>query len=244
MKVVYVVNSITELNNKINLLKMKFGDNLCFVVRADLADLFKTFGYQAHAIYYNNLTKIIHNLLKSCEIEDVVICYSSLKLNNSILNKFTNSIGNKSKVVSVLPRYNTYEQVCNSVYNVYVKSLFKTKDSMVSSKLQFIPKDVLKELLSSHLGNRLFEIPSEINKTITIEDEEINKSLKTKSPSIKYNLIALVIALCITAGLLISIAYLKVNYIIILISSILYILDIMLTVIFLCKAKFDRRFLK
>ena len=244
MKVVYVVDSISELSNKINLLKTKLGDNIFYIVRADLLDLFKTYGYSTHATYYKNLTKVVHNLLVNYNLDDVVICYASLKLDNQLLTKFTNGIGNKTKVVSVMPKYNTYEQMCNSAYNIYVKSLFKVKDSMVSPKLQFIPRDLLGELLSSHLGNRLFEVPAEINKTITIESEEINKSLKTKSASLKYNLIACIIALVITAGLLVSIAYLKANYLIILTCIILYVLDIMLTIIFLCKAKFDRRFLK
>ena len=244
MKVVYVVDSITELNNKINLLKMKFGDNLFYVVRADLVDLFKTYGFQPNAVYYKNLTKVVHNLLINCNIDDVVICYSSLKFDNTLLTKFINAIGNKTKIVSVEPKYNALERVCNSAYNIYVKSLFKIKDSMISPKLQFIPSEILIELLSSHLGNRLFEVPTEINKTITVENEEINKSMKTKTHPLKYNLIALIVALIVTIGLLASIAYLKSNYVAILICVISYVLDFLLTAIFLCKAKFDQRFLK
>ena len=45
MKVVYVVDCISEVNQKINLIKNRFGDNILYVVRADLVDLFKTYGY-------------------------------------------------------------------------------------------------------------------------------------------------------------------------------------------------------
>ena len=148
MKIVYVVDSITDLNNKINLLKIKFGDNIFFVVRADLVEIFKTYGYTTHAIYYKNLTKVIHNLLVNHDQSDVVICYASIKLTPEFLTKFTNSIGNKTKIVSVMPKYNTYEQICNSTYNIYVKSLFKIKDSLVSPKLQFIPRETLTKLLT------------------------------------------------------------------------------------------------
>lgn len=245
MKVVYIVDSISDLNQKINLLKMKFGDNISYVVRADLVELFKTYGFTPNAIYYKNLTTIVHTMLiKSDNIEDFVICYASLKFDNSLLTKFINNIGNKTKIVSLMPNYNTYEQMCNATYNVYVKSLFKAKDSMVSPKLQYIPGNIAVELLSSHLGNRLFELPPEINKTIPIENKEINKSMKIKSQPLKYSLIACIIALIITAGLLASIAYFKVNYLIILSCIILYILDIVLTIIFHSKAKFDQRFLK
>ena len=244
MKVVYVIDGISELNNKINLLKTRFGENLFYVVRADLVELFKTYGLTPNAIYYNNLTEVIHSMLIRTELEDTIICYSSLKFDNNLLNKFITAVGNKSKIVSLMPKYNTFEQLCNSTYNVYVKSLFKVKDSLVSPKLQFIPQEFLLELLSSHLGNRLFDIGPELSKTISVENKEINESMKPKSPALKYNLIAVIIALIITAGLLASIAYLKVNYLIIFMCVILYFLDIILTIIFHCKAKFDRRFLK
>ncbi len=244
MKVIYIVDSISDLNNKINLLRMKFGENIFYVVRADLVDLFKTYNYIPHAIYYNNLTKVVHNFLLKQEVSDIVVYYSSLKLNNELLTKFTNSIGNKMKIVSLSPKYNVFEQICNSVYNVYVKSLFKTTDSMVSNKLQFIPQHFLIELLNSHLGNRLFEISQEHTKSITLENPEINTSMKTKIKPLKYLLISFIITLLITSSLLLSVAYFKVNYISILISVTLYFLNFLLTTIFLCKAKFDQRFLK
>ncbi len=243
MKIVYVVDSISELTQKINLIKNRFGDNILYVVRADLVELFKTYGFIPNAIYYKNLTSIIHTMLLKSEVDDLLICYSSLKFDDKLLTRFTNAIGTKTKIVSLMPQYNIIEQVCNSAYNVYVKSLFKVKDSLVSPKLQFIPQELSINLISSHLGNRLFELDPEMSKNISVENSEINKSMKTKTPVLKYNLIACIIALVITIGLLSSIAWFKSHFLVILIFSILYILDIMLTIIFQCKAKFDRRFL-
>ena len=245
MKVVYVIDSISDLNNKINLLKIKYGDNIFYVVRADLVELFKAFGYYPNAVYYKNLTEIIHTLLiNSNQIDDVIICYASLKFNMKLLTEFTNQIGSRTKVVSLTPKYNAFERMCNSAYNLYVKSIFKAKDSMVSPKLQFIPGSLLVELLSTHLGNRLFEMDEDFKSHIQIEDDEINKSAKTKVPVIKFSLIACLITLIITVGLLASIAYYKASYVIILLCAILYILNITLSLIFLCKVKFDNRFLK
>lgn len=244
MKVVYVVDSITDLNKKINLLTNNFGNNIFFVVKADLVELFKTYNMSPHAIYYKNLTKIIHTLLASSTIEDTIICYSSLNFNQNLLTKLTNAIGNKTKIINLMPKYNTFENIYNSAYNIYVKSLFKVNDSMISPKFQFIPNFFLPELLATHLGNRLFEINSEHCKNVTIEDNEINKSMKIKVPVLKNTLIACIIALVITIGLLASIAYYKANYLIILCCTVLYILDIILTLIFSFKAMFDQRFLK
>lgn len=244
MKFIYVVDCITDINKKIGLLNMKFNTDIIFVVKADLVDLFKTYGYTPNAVYYNNLTKVIHNVLAMSEIEDTVICYASLKFDNDMLNNFINHIGNKSKIVNLVPKYNVYEQVCNAAYNVYVNSIFKTKDSLISPKLQFIPYDFMPELLETHLGNRLFELNPEICRNVYLEDSEISKSAKVKTSPLKFSLIGLILTLIITIGLLASIAYYKVSFLIIFTCVILYILNILLTIIFLCKNKFDQRFLK
>lgn len=244
MKVIYVVDSITDATKKINAITNKFGNNILYVVRADFVDFFKTYGYPINAVYYKNLTEVIHSMLLKAELDDILICYSSLKFNDALLTKFGNSIGNKTKIVNLMPQYNLFEQVCNSTYNVYVKSLFKIKDSLISTKLQFIPNIFVQELLQSHLGNRLFELNPEFCKNVTIEDIEINKSMKTKVNPLKLCLVSIIIGLIITAGLLASIAYFKVNYIIILTCIILYISDILLTIIFISKQKFDNRFFR
>lgn len=244
MKVVYVVDCITDVTKKINTLTNKFGTNIVYVVRADLVELFKTYGFLPNAIYFKNLTEVVHSLLLKSNVEDIMICYASLKFDNQLLNTFSNAIGDKSKVVNLKPKYNTFEKMCNSAYNVYVKSLFKARDSLASPKLQFIPSIYMVELLASHLGNRMFELNPSYYKNVTIENKEINKSMNTKSHSIKYDLISIIIALLVTIGLLASIAYYKANYIIILSCIVVYLLDIILTIIFHCKAKFDQRFLK
>jgi len=244
MRVVYVIDSITDLNKKITLLKTKFVEDFIFVVRADLVELFKTYGYNPHAIYYKNLSAVIHSTLTRIELDDTVICYSSLNFDNELLNKFTNRIGDKSKIVSLEPKYNIIEKCFNATYNIYVKSLFKINDSMMSPKLQFLPAPVVDELLYSHISNRLFEINPEFHKSVAIEDKAINKSAKTHTKTIKYNLISIIIALLITTALLLSIALTKINYILVLLFVILYVLDLVLSIIFTCKAKFDQRFMK
>ncbi len=244
MKIIYVVDCITDLNQKINKIITKFGQNIFYVVKADFVPIFTTYGLSPSAVYYKNLTEVTHSLLVRGEIEDVLICYASLNFNNKLLTTFANKIGNKSKIVNLMPKYNYFEQLCNSTYNVYVNSLFKTKDSLISPKLQFIPSMFVSELLSSHLGNRLFELNSDVFINVDIEDKEINKTSKVKSHSIKYDLISIIIALTITIGLIASIAYYKISFIIIFACVIGYILDLLLTLIFHCKAKFDQRFLR
>lgn len=244
MKVIYVVDTISGVNNKINLLKNNFGENIFYVVKADIAELFKTYGYESNAVYYKNLSSIIHTLLSKSEIDDCIVVYASLKFDNKLLNSFKLLIGDKTKVVSLEPDYNFFEQMCNSAYNVYVKSLFHTTDSLCSPKLQFLPKEFVVQLLQSHFSNRLFELNPNLNKIMSVDDKEINKSLKVRTKPAKYNIISLLIALVLTIGLLACIAYFKVNYIIILIFSILFLLDLTLVIIFQCKAKFDQRFLK
>ena len=119
MKVVFVIDSITELKNKINMLTTRFGDEILYVVKSNLLEIVKTYGITANAVYKNNYIKSMHILLSYHLDNDIVICYSSLKLTNNLLNSFIEKIGDKSKIVNVMPSYNAFERFCNSTYNIY-----------------------------------------------------------------------------------------------------------------------------
>ena len=244
MKIVFVVDNISNLNQKINLMKNHFGDNIFYIVRADLLELFKTYGFNVNATYYKNLAKVMHVLLASGEIDNLIIYHSSLPITENLITKFRNAIGLKNKIVGILPKYSNFEKVCNSAYNFYVKSLFNAKDSLVSNKLQFIPESLLPELLTSHISNRLFQANDELCKNIEIQDSEINKAMKHEPFKLKYILFSVITALLTTVFLLMSIAYFKVKFIAIAFSIVLYLTNIFLTIIFSFKSRFDQRFLK
>ena len=244
MKIVYVVDSISNLNQKINLIKNHFGDNIFYVVRADLLDLFKTYGLNANATYYKNLAKVIHFMLVGGEVDDLLIYHASLSINENFLTRFRNSIGLKDKIVGVMPNYSHLEKICNSAYNFYVKSIFNTKDSLVSNKLQFIPSRFVPELLTSHISNRLFEMDKDICKNIEINDVEINKSMKHSPFKRKYALISIIITLLTTILLLSSIAYFKFKFVAIAFCVVLYLTNFILTIVFSFKSRFDQRFFK
>ncbi len=242
MKVVYIVDSITEINSKIETLKTRFGDNIVYVVKANLATLFKTYGHTANAIYNKNLPTVLSAMLLKSPVEDIIICYSSVKLDNNLLNRFITEIGDKSKVVNVMPTYNGFERMCQGAYNIYVKSLFKAKDSLISPKLQFLPYNMVVELLSTHFSNRLFEIDAKYTKTIYIEDKELSQTLKIDNKISHFQLIPVIAALIISMALIACLAFVSMNYVVILIFVFLYILDFVLAIIFQCKSYFDKRF--
>ena len=244
MKVVYVVDTIAELNSKIDLLKNRFGNNILYVVKSNLLSLFKTYGYQANAVYSRNLPRTITALLLPGNVDDVVICYASANITNNLLNEFIQKIGDKSKVVNVMPKYNMFERMLNSAYNVYVKSLFKIKDTMATPKLQFLPAQFVVELLTSHFANKMFELNPNYCKTLYIEDKAVNKSLKVKTSFNKLQLLPIIAFLALTIAFLAILAFTKVNYLIVLCFVLLYILDIVLAIIQQCKIYFDQRFMK
>lgn len=244
MKIIYVVDSISNLKQKIALFESQLPAETLFVVRADLVPIFETYGYKPNAVYYKNLTEVTHYLLLDCKVDDILIYYSSLNIDKTLLNKFCVSIGDKSKIVTLMPNYNVFESAVNSIYNVYVKSMFHIKDSLVSAKLQFIPADYSVELIKTHLGNRLFETNPEHTKIVYNDNAEINKTMKSNFKPLRSCLLSIIIALMITAGMLATIAYLTTNFIVISIFVVMYILNILLTIIFLCKQRFDYRFLK
>lgn len=244
MKVIFVVDNISEINQKINMIKNHFGNDIIFVVNAKIKKIYNTYGFPTNAVYGNNLTHVIHTILSKNEVQDVVVCYSSIKLTNDLLNKFISKIGNKQNIVNVMPNYSIMEKISLSCYNLYVKSLFKMKDNTASPKLQFLPSGFVEQLIESSFGNRMFETVPEHTTKMFVEDKDISNSLKVKMSFNRFCLIPIIVALVISMALIITLALTKVNYVLILVFSFLYILDIVLFFIFRYKQYFDKRFLK
>ena len=244
MKVVYVVDTITDLTSKIEMLKSRFGKDILYVVKGELLSIFKTYGYQANAVYSKNLPKTIEALLLPSVVDDVVICHASVNLTNKLLNDFLLRVGDKTKIVNVIPKYNIFERISNSTYNVYVKSLFKTHDSLASPKLQFLPSAFVIELVSSHFANKLFQVNPAMSKNLDVEDKAISNSLKIKTKFNKMQLLPIIAFFIISLALVLTLAFAGIHYIIIVAFICLYALDIVLAIIQQCKIYFDQRFLK
>lgn len=244
MKILFVVDNITNIVAKIDMIKNRFGDNIIYVVKSNLAKLFSTYGFNPNATYNKNLSTVLQMILSRSEFEDTVIYHTSCNVDDNIMNKFIKKIGTRTHLVSVMPKYNAFERSCNAVYNTYVKAIFKNKDSLISSKLQFIPQGFVAELVNTHISNRLFEIDEEVCKFVYLEDSETSKTFKQKTHFSRLYLIPLIIALALTIGLILCLAFAPINYLIILSFIFLYLLDGILSIIFLCKNKFDQRFLR
>ena len=244
MKIVFVVDSVNNLISKVNLMKSKFGNDILFVVKGHFLNIFETFGLKANAVYNKNLTVIMHMLLSKSDIEPVIIYYSSMDIDEELLTKFATAIGTQNNVVNIEPKYNAFEKMCNYSYNIYVKAMFKVKDSMSTPKLQFLPAPFVQELLESHLGNKLFEVMPDRVKTLHFDDKKKNDSMKIKTGFNKLSLIPIIIALALTMILIVTLAFFEINFIAVLIFVCLYILDIIMAIIYQCKIYFDSRFLQ
>ena len=245
MKLIYVVDNVSDIKNKINLMQTRFGNNICFIVKSPFVSLFKSFGYNPSAIYTKNLAKVMHATLLKSNTDSILIYYSSLQIDNQLLNTFLGKIGDGSRFVNLVPNYNFFEQISNGTYNLYVKSMFKNKDGLASPKLQYIPKQYVEDLLASHLANRLFEIDPRYVVNVYIENnqKELNKTAKTRTKFGKIDIIPIIVALLITITMIVSLAFAKVVYVFWLVIVFAYLLDIVIAIIFSCKTKFDQRFL-
>lgn len=244
MKVVFVVDSISNLIEKLNEVKQNFSNDILFVVKSAFVEIVKSYDITINAVYHAHIAKTIHNLLAGNVEDDIVVYYSSLALNKELISKFIAKIGNKDKVVNVVPKYNVFESAYNGVYNMYVKGVFKNKDSLASPKLQFLPADCVKQLLTTHFGNKLFEVTPELVRTIHIEDVRTSKMLKPKHKFNYWGLIPVIAALLITLAWVVLFAFVKPYYPLILLFVFLYLVDIVIGVLYNFKTHFDNRFLK
>lgn len=244
MKVLFVIDAIKDLKSKAETITKHLGDDIAFIVKAPLVSLVETFGYKADAVYFNNLTRVMHEYMVHQPLQDTIVYYSSLNITDQLLTNFIQIIGNRDKIVNVKPHYNLFEQLGNQLYNVFVQSMFKLKDSFASPKLQFLPKPFMRQLLSSHFGNKLFEYDERFVRNLNIKDKGTCKDLKVKTKFNKYNLVAIIAALLITIGLIVTLAFNKMNFFVVLLFVMLYAINIFITFIINYKEKFDARFLK
>ena len=243
MKVIFVVDSLTDIKNKLELFS-GFGDSVYYVVRSPFEEIVKTYGITPNAVYNKNLSKIIHFLLMRADIEATLIYYSSLNITAEFLADFLMQIGNGEKVVQVMPNYTAGDRAFNAMYNCYVKTIFKLKDGLASPKLQFLPMRFVAELLHNHIANRLFQVNPELVKTVKTPDKEINKTLKVKPKFNKFYLIPIIVALALTALLITCLAFFKPTFILITAFVALYVLDVILALGYRFKVQFDERFFK
>lgn len=244
MKIIFVVDSIRDIKRKIAMMQTHFGNDIYYVVKGQFEKIFETYSKKPDAVYSRNLSKVIHVLLNRIGADSVVVYYSSLDINETLLNKFISTIGDGEKIVNVEPHYNVFERFGNSIYNTYVKSLFKLKDSLASVKLQYLPLALVEDLKSSHFANRMFEYDASLVKTIHVENKEMSKTLKTKRSFVSADLLPILIALVITLAWVINFAFFKIRYILVILYIALYVLDIFVSLLYSLKAKFDARFLK
>ncbi len=243
MKVVFVVDSIANLKEKIETVKQNFTNDILYVVKSPFVNFVKSYDLVVNAVYSTQIARVVHRLLEHVQPTDIIMYYSSLTLKNSLINQFKNKIGAKDKVVNVLPNYNIFERAYNGIYNGYVKMVFKNKDSMASPKLQFLPEPCVAQLLSSHFANKLFEISPELVRTVRVEDTSTSKMLKQKYKFNKFSLIPIIVALVITLAWVILFAFVKPHYLLVLLFIVLYVIDFILGFIFHFKTHFDNRFL-
>ncbi len=251
MKLIFVVDSISKINAKINMMTNRFGNEIFFCVKKELLGLFKSYGHAVHAVYSRNLSLAIHTILKSSmtkgeeiNMDSVVIFYSSLDIDDTLLNKFMNTIGDGQRIVNVMPQYNAFEKLYNSLYNVYVYSVFKNKDSMASPKLQYLPTKFVAYLLTSHVANKLFLPDPHLVKTIVVDNKLQNESLKVRTKFNHFELVPIILALLITIFLIVSLKFIGVNFILILAFVLMYLLDIVCAYIYKFKLVFDSRFFR
>lgn len=243
MKLVCVVDSLTDIKNKLNILS-SYKNNTLFIVYSPFEEIVKTFNITPNAVYTNKLAQILHMAIEEDGEEDTIIYYTSLNLSQQFFEQFIKTIATGNRVVNFCPKYNVFEKMYNGLYNSYVKSVFKLKDSLCSPKLQFLPKACVEELLTSHMANRMFTLKEGKSVEITTEDKLINKTSKPKYKFNKFHLIPIIITLLLTAGLLVCLGTLKPNFILILSFVALFILNIIIYTIFNFKNHFDDRFLK
>lgn len=163
MDILFVIDSIKNLDKKISLITDNFGNNIKFFVHAKLvADIAKNkfIATNTIAIYNKNVNVTIDKYIKSANYTptNTLLYYSSADIDSTILNEMRDKIILNPSTIYVKKHFNLFKKCWVWIYNKIVKTVFGMYDEYASIKLQYISENVMRSLIDVKFRNHIFTI--------------------------------------------------------------------------------------
>lgn len=175
MEILFVIDSIENLDHKLGLLE-PLGANVRFFVKSDLvASLIKKKDIVKNiiAIYNHNVNITIDKYLRKEDYvpKDTLLYYSSAELTAEMIGNIRDHLVLKPDTIHVKKKLNWWARLKLWFYNKVVKILFGYTDAYASTKLQYFSARLMEAYRETSFKNHIFEIPN----TMTIALEKGNE---------------------------------------------------------------------
>ncbi|MBQ8430677.1 MAG: hypothetical protein IJX26_01875 [Clostridia bacterium] len=195
MQVFFVIDNVSNLSKKLNMIQQYFGDNIKFFVNTKLYP--KIFRNEfiiknLAGIYEKNEKSKIDEYIKSenYNLCSVLLYYSSVEINENMLEDMRKNIQFDYSSISFKKKENFLTKWLKAVYKKIVKLMFGVQDNCCYTKFQYINQEFMFQLVESVFNNHILIYGKHLD--IDVETKEITNSLKTKIKFRNYHLYNLV----------------------------------------------------
>jgi len=200
MQVFFVVDSIDDLDNKIDLIENSFGGNIKFFIKTDLYTSIcsnKKIIEKLAGVFDVNPTKKIDEFIKSVtyEADDTVVCYSSAKISEEMVKVVLKKIKYGYDSIYFKKYRNKFLSFFEKVYQKICGFMFGICDSLCYSKFQFLSNKFMAYLKETRFNNHILK-PENFAK-IELEEKDIIETMQEKVKFKSYNLINIIFLLTV-----------------------------------------------
>ncbi|MBQ7798535.1 MAG: hypothetical protein IJ371_05370, partial [Clostridia bacterium] len=147
MEILFIVDSVEDIERKISLLEV-FGADIKFFVNSKyVVELIKNkyIVNRVVAIYNNNVNTTIDKYLKSSTYKPTptLLYYSSAKLTSSMVDDIRERLKYQPNVIYVKKKITVWDKIKLWFYQKVINLIFDMKDEFASIKLQYFNEDVM-----------------------------------------------------------------------------------------------------
>lgn len=244
MQTFFVIDALTDVDKKINMILNNVGGDIKFFVKADLYTKIIGNNFIAQnlaGVYKSNEKLKIDKYLQTdkCNLDDTLLYYSSVEVNEEVLRLIREKSSYGYDSVFVSPKRNWWEKFTNWVYKKTATFMYRTTDLCCSSKIQYIGKRFLEYLKETTFSNHIFDVQHKY--IVEVTDKSERKSLHTHIKFSKYYLYDIVALLLILLGYVLLETFFDLPFFVYFAVVLSVILAIIIAIMISCFSKFNSR---
>ena len=245
MEVLFVLDSVENIEHKISLLE-SFGADIKFFVHSKyVAQIIKNkfIVNRVVGIYNNNINATIDKYLNEQQYKSTatLLYYSTANPTNEMINKIREYLQFKPNVIYIKKKMNWWGRFKLYFYQKFIKFMFGLNDEYASVKLQYFNAELMEAFRQNGFKNHIFSIENSLS--IELAEEQVgNYYSKPKfNKNYLYNpmVICLILICYIVAERFIALPFWVYLFIVAMILAV-----IINWVVMIIKNVFDKRFKK
>ena len=197
MEILFIVDSIDDIERKISLLDV-FGADIKFFVNSKyVADIVKNkfIVNRAVAIYKHNVNTTLDKYLKATTYKptSTILYYSSAELTTEIIDKIRDNIQFNPHTIYIKKKFNWWSKIKLWFYKKIIKLIFGVNDEFASIKLQYFSAELMDAFVQTNFKNHIFTVPG----AVTIELNNGKDKTYYNKPKFNKNYLYNPIILCL-----------------------------------------------